>query len=95
MSHTEATDTRSFCKIQLSLLYVFYLTHDSVQWRENDQSKVPHVGPEVVINTEGRHVFLRLEHATDFCQCRRSDVYSTRDRRRKVYDLFLIYTELE
>ena len=52
-------------------------------------------GPYIVNTTEAKHGFLPLQEAEEFCQRRRWDVYGTRDRPRKVYDLFLINTELD
>lgn len=55
----------------------------------------PYRGPHVANSTEARHGFLPLREAENFCQRRRWDIYATRDRPRKVYDLFLINTELD
>lgn len=52
-------------------------------------------GPYLANITEARSGLLPLAEAQDFCQRRRWDVYATRDRPRKVYDLFLINTELD
>ena len=43
----------------------------------------------------GENGFLPLIEAREVCQHRRWEPYATRDRRRKVYDLFLINTELD
>ena len=39
--------------------------------------------------------FLSLEAAQEICSKRRLDVYTPRDKSRKVYDLFIINTELD
>lgn len=52
-------------------------------------------GPDIAKIEESKNGFLALRDATAFCQRRRWDVYATRDRPRKVYDLFLINTELD
>lgn len=39
--------------------------------------------------------FLPTREAQDFCRRRRWEPYATRNSRRKVYDLFLINTELD
>lgn len=63
--------------------------------------KAPHIpappyrGPRVANTTEARHGFMPLQEAEEFCQRRRFDIYATRDQPRKVYDLFLINTELD
>ncbi|KAL9098118.1 MAG: hypothetical protein Q9163_006161 [Psora crenata] len=54
-----------------------------------------YAGPHPAPIEEGEHGFLPLSEAQDFCQRRRWDVYTTRDRRRKIYDLSLINTELD
>ena len=59
------------------------------------QSVPAYAGPEIALTEDGEHGFLPLRVAQGFCQRRRWDVYSTRNRRRKVYDLFLINTELD
>lgn len=52
-------------------------------------------GPYVANTTEAQHGFLPLQEAQDLCLRRRMDIFVTRDRPRKVYDLFLINTELD
>jgi len=80
----------------LILLYTSNLAHQSYQQRSNDQvNNVPYAGPHIALSPGGEHGFLALQDAQEFCQRRRWHVYSTRDRRRKVYDLFLINTELD
>lgn len=80
----------------LGLLYVFFVGRDSFQRRQDvGESNVPYTGPQIALNPESQHGFLSLPDATELCERRRWDVYSTRDRRRKVYDMFLINTELD
>ncbi|MCJ1457998.1 hypothetical protein MMC28_008367 [Mycoblastus sanguinarius] len=71
----------------------FWATKSNRQ--SNDYSNIPYAGPSIALNPEAEHGFMPLGIAQEFCQRRRFDVYSTRDRRRKVYDLFLINTELD
>ena len=52
-------------------------------------------GPHSALTEDGVHGFLPLREAQDFCQRRRWEPYATRNQRRKVYDLFLINTELD
>jgi len=52
-------------------------------------------GPYEALVEAGEHGFLPLDQARDICQRRRFEPYAARDRRRKVYDLFLINTELD
>ena len=55
----------------------------------------PYAGPHPALVEDGVHGFLPLREAQDFCQRRRWEPYATRNQRRKVYDLFLINTELD
>lgn len=52
-------------------------------------------GPHNSLVEDAGHGFLTLREARNVCQRRRWEPYATRDRRRKVYDLFLINTELD
>ncbi len=52
-------------------------------------------GPQQSLVEDSVNGFLTLHEAQDVCQRRRWEPYATRDRRRKVYDLFLINTELD
>ena len=78
------------------LLYgLSYIAHDSY-WHPKDESNIPYRGPSTALNEGGPNVgFLSLQDASTFCQRRRLDIYETRAERRKVYDLFLINTELD
>ena len=60
-----------------------------------ERSNLAYAGPQPSLIEEGLHGFLPLRKAQEFCQKRRWEAYSTRDRRRKVYDLLLINTELD
>ena len=62
---------------------------------EEWQPSPPYAGPHPALVEDGVHGFLPLHEARDFCQRRRWEPYATRDHRRKVYDLFLINTELD
>lgn len=81
--------------VALILLYALsYIARDSY-WHPQDKSNVPYKGPYTAL-TEGNPSlgFLSLQDASNFCQRRRLDIYESRAARRKVYDLFLINTEL-
>ena len=52
-------------------------------------------GPYQALVAAGTDGFLPFGEALKTCQRRRWEPYATRDRRRKVYDLFLINTELD
>ena len=63
--------------------------------KPQEDARPAFAGPRNTPIDAGTHGFLSLNEARDLCQRRRWDVYSTRDQRRKVYDLFLINTELD
>ncbi|KAL9635491.1 MAG: hypothetical protein Q9164_003427 [Protoblastenia rupestris] len=63
--------------------------------RPEEHISPAYAGPHLALSEEAHHGFLELHVARDFCQRRRWDVYSTRDQPRKVFDLFLINTELD
>ena len=63
----------------------------TAEWRPSP----PYPGPHHALTEEGVHGFLSLRDARDHCQRRRWEPYAARDQRRKVYDLFLINTELD
>ena len=52
-------------------------------------------GPKQALVETGDHGFMPLNEARDFCQRRRWEPYATRDQRRKLYDMFLINSELD
>ena len=52
-------------------------------------------GPYQALLDDGKHGFMPLADANVVCQRRRWEPYATRDRRRKIYDMFLINTELD
>ena len=78
------------------LLYALsYIAHDSY-WHPEDESNIPYRGPSKALTEGGPNLgFLSLQDASTFCQRRRLDIYESRAERRKVYDLFLINTELD
>lgn len=55
----------------------------------------PYAGPQQALIEDGAHGFLQLREAWDYCQHRRWQPYATRNQHRKIYDLFLINTELD
>ena len=54
-----------------------------------------YTGPRDALIEDGAYGFLPLREARDYCQRRRWEPFATRDQRRKVYDMFLINTELD
>lgn len=56
---------------------------------------LPYHGPRNATIEEGQHGFMLLSEAHQFCGRRRWQPYSTRDSRRKVYDMFLLNGELD
>lgn len=61
----------------------------------SQEPATPYTGPVQALNPDAQHGFLSLQIAQDFCHRHRWEVYTARDRKRKVYDLFLINTELD
>ena len=62
---------------------------------EEWQPSPPYAGPRDALIEDGSYGFLPLREARDYCQRRRWEPYATRDQHRKVYDIFLINTELD
>jgi len=65
------------------------------QYLSRSHRNLPYVGPEHAPNQQPQHSLLAYNEAQEQCRRRRLEPYATRDRRRKVYDLFLINTELD
>ena len=62
---------------------------------EEWQPSPPYAGLRDALIEDGAHGFLPLREAQDYCQRRRWEPFATRDQYRKVYDMFLINTELD
>lgn len=62
---------------------------------EEWQPSPPYAGPRQTLVEDGAYGFLPLREARDYCQRRRWEPFATRDQHRKVYDMFLINTELD
>ena len=77
----------------VSLLYIAQYTGGSRSWESLTSSVVGHDYAQSIEGYSQR--FLPLEDAQEICSHRRLDVYSNRDLPRKVYDLFIINTELD
>ena len=78
------------------LLYALLQLKHTAYRHHEDKSNVPYKGLHAAVNENGPNPgFLSLQDASTFCQRRRLDVYEARAERRKVYDLFLISTELD
>lgn len=86
--------TRLAC-ILLLILFTSILFHIRSASYDTYDKPIPYIGPYQSLNPEAAHGFLPLQKSIDLCQTRRLDAYTTRDRRRKVYDLFLISTEMD
>ena len=82
------TSFAAFCCLILLLIVRPFRTEE---WHPSP----PYAGPQPALVEDGVHGFLPLREAQDFCQRRRWEPYATRNQRRKVYDLFLINTELD
>lgn len=79
--------------ILVSLLYFAQYIDISQTWGQPASSVV---GQHTAQSTKGSSQrFLPLEIAQEICSHRRLDVYSNRDLPRKVYDIFIINTELD
>ena len=78
------------------LLYALsYTAYHSYRPHE-EESVIPYRGPFTALNEGDAALgFLSAQDASTFCQRRRLDIYEARTERRKVYDLFLINTELD
>lgn len=76
----------------IALLYTF--TH-WVTNRSKPPLDPPYLGPDYAPNLQSQHNLLPYPQAEEHCRRRRLSPYATRDRPRKVYDLFLINTELD
>ena len=65
--------------------------------RHKEEVGIPYVGPSDAKSVPSEEVngFLPLNEAKDFCERRRWETYRARARRRKIYDMFLINTELD
>ena len=85
----------------LTALVVFLLLVGAFSGRHgskpNQEVGIPYAGPRNALGTASDEDvgFLALDQAKDFCGRRRWDVYTARDQRRKIYDMFLINTELD
>ena len=62
---------------------------------EEWQPSPPYAGSRQALIEDGEHGFLPLREARDYCQRRRWEPFAARDQHRKVYDMFLINTELD
>lgn len=80
--------------IFLSLLFIWSIVAKYRHPKERQPSPA-FFGPQNTLTENARDGFLSLREARHVCQRRRWEPYATRDRRRKVYDLFLINTELD
>ena len=80
----------------LILLYALSYVPRDAYWHTEDKTNVPYKGPHLALNLGDPSLgFLSPQDASTFCQRRRLDIYESRAERRKVYDLFLINTELD
>ena len=63
----------------------------------DDEDGIPYVGPSDAksVSSSEKTGFLPVDEATDFCERRRWGPYRARGQRRKIYDMFLINTELD
>lgn len=62
--------------------------------KKEDEAGMPYVGPTDSSSSDETG-FLSSDDAKDFCERRRWGMYKARGQRRKIYDMFLINTELD
>ena len=80
----------------ICLLSFTLISYFSTSFNPRQFYKTPHTDPAVPVPSKGStREFLPLEVARETCSNRRLDIYTSRDKSRKVYDLFLINTELD
>ena len=93
LSASRRTKGLSFLVVLILFCWLFARNHRKEEWHPNP----PYSGPHEALVDDGAevHGFLPLRQAQDHCQRRRWEPYLTRNQRRKVYDLFLINTELD
>ena len=92
-------------RVQAVALFCFFFFFLSALWTRSSRQDLKTEKPVALYfgprpsNSENlggeEHGFLPLLQAHDLCQHRRLKAYTTRDARRKVYDLFLFNTELD
>lgn len=90
--------TRQIFGLLAAFTLIYALSHLArpSYWHDEDKSNVPYKGPTTAVKQGDSSIgFLSPEDASIFCQRRRLDIYQSRAERRKVYDLFLINTELD
>lgn len=88
---------QAFRWLTTTLLTIFLLGTWHHRWFQADDIPKTSLsrGPRQGWTAALENGFLPLERAQDVCAQRRWEVYETRDQPRKVYDLFLINTELD
>lgn len=79
--------------VVFAALYYLFSHRDFTQ--QSSETQTPYTGTHIALNPSAEHGFLPLQEAEAFCRRRRWKPFSTRDRRRKLYDMFLINTELD
>ena len=97
MSHDLKRDTMSTRPVSryllaagLLLAFIFFLTRDGVITPTSTTT-----GEATASRKNKVTNLLPLEEAKQYCETRRWDPYPDRDNRRKVYDLFMINTEID
>ena len=91
-----ARHSRLLAAVIISIIILLWWLSAKPLWAKREQEILPaYTGPRNTPVDAGENGFLSLSDARDFCQRRRWNVYSTRDQHRKLYDMFLINTELD
>ena len=88
------------CLSATALLCTSYFATSRLQSRhvlheENIRDTTQYLGPEDAPNHPSLHNLLPYEVAREHCARHRLEAYQTRNRPRKIYDLFLINTETD
>lgn len=76
-------------------LPVFCFFIATLKYIKERRANLPYFGPMHAPVENAGNRFLSLQTARDFCQQYQLEPYATRGRQRKVYDMFLINTELD
>ena len=90
-SRTSIVLTATICLLSFSLISYFFTSFGPLQFYQTPHTGSSSPKPENDLTRQ----FLPFEVARETCSKRRLDVYTSRHKRRKVYDLFFINTELD
>lgn len=83
------------CALLIAIIYLSVTSLSSASHPITLASKTLKSIPSFKPKENGTPALLPLEEATDYCAMRRWKPYPKRDQKRKVYDLFMINTEVD